>query len=163
MARVFISIGSNIDREAQIIAGVRALRELYGDVLLSSVYECEPVGFVGDHFFNLVAEVQTDVSPGQVGQDLKLLEKEQGRIDFSKKFSARKMDLDILLYDDQVMETPVQIPRDEIPENAYVLWPLSELAPNLVHPVLKKTYQQLWNEYDKNKQIIRKVPFNWPE
>lgn len=163
MARVFISIGSNIDREAQIIAGVRALRELYGDVLLSSVYECEPVGFVGDHFFNLVAEVQTDVSPRQVGQDLKLLEKEQGRIDFSKKFSARKMDLDILLYDDQVLETPVQIPRDEIPENAYVLWPLSELAPNLVHPVLKKTYQQLWNEYDKNKQIIRKVPFNWPE
>lgn len=163
MARVFVSIGSNIDREAQIISGVRALRDLYGRVLLSSVYECEPVGFIGDHFYNLVAEVQTDVSPGQVGQDLKALEKVHGRVDFSKKFSARKMDLDILLYDNQVLETPVQIPRDEIPENAYVLWPLAELAPELVHPVLNKSYQQLWQEYDKNKQIIRKVPFIWPE
>ncbi|WP_394176874.1 2-amino-4-hydroxy-6-hydroxymethyldihydropteridine diphosphokinase [Thalassotalea litorea] len=163
MARVFISIGSNIDRDVQIIAGVQALQAHYGEVTLSSVYECEPVGFTGDHFYNLVAEVETDVSPGQVGQDLKNLEKGAGRIDFSKKFSARKLDLDILLYDDQVLDSPVQIPRDEIPENAYVLWPLAELAPNLVHPVLNKSYQQLWQEYDKTKQIIRKVPFTWPE
>ncbi|WP_371376850.1 2-amino-4-hydroxy-6-hydroxymethyldihydropteridine diphosphokinase [Thalassotalea aquiviva] len=161
MAQVYISIGSNIDREKQIIAGVKALKQAFGNIELSSVYECEPVGFVGDNFFNLVARTETTKSPGEVGQILKQLEYDHGRVDFSKKFSPRKMDLDILLYDDLVMDEPVQIPRDEIPENAYVLQPLAELAPDLVHPTLGQSYQQLWQDYNKEQQL-RKVPFIWP-
>ena len=121
MATVYISIGSNIDRTKQIISGVQSLQAEYGDVQLSSVYECEPVGFIGENFYNLVAKVNTVKTPEQVGEHLKELEKLHGRVDFSKKFSARKMDLDILLYDDLVLQTPVQIPRDEIPENALVV------------------------------------------
>lgn len=163
MASVFISIGSNIEREQQIIAGVQALKAEFGQIWLSSVYECEPVGFSGDNFFNLVARVETEQSPGFIGELLKQLEKQQGRIDFSKKFSARKMDLDILLYDNLILDKPVQIPRDEIPENAYVLQPLAEIAGELIHPTLHKTYNQLWADYDKNKQMLRKVPFIWPQ
>lgn len=163
MATVYISIGSNIDRAKQIMSGVQALQAEYGDVQLSSVYECEPVGFKGDNFYNLVAKVNTNNTPGQVGEHLKELEKIHGRVDFSKKISARKIDLDILLYDDLVLQTPVQIPRDEIPENAYVLQPLAEIAGDLIHPLLKQSYSLMWQKYNKSKQQLKKVPFTWPE
>lgn len=162
MAIVYISMGSNIDKTRQIIKGVNALKTHFSNIELSSVYECEPVGFCGDNFYNLVAKVETPMSPEQVGNLLKKLEQEQGRVDFTKKFSPRKMDLDILLYDDLVMQTPVQIPRNEIPKNAYVLQPLAEIAGDLIHPVIKYSYQQLWQQYDKQKQQLRKVPFIWP-
>ncbi|WP_371186506.1 2-amino-4-hydroxy-6-hydroxymethyldihydropteridine diphosphokinase [Thalassotalea maritima] len=163
MAKVFISIGSNIDRENQITLAVRALQQEFGTVELSSVYECEPVGFTGENFYNLVAKVETKQSPEYIGALLKSLEKQHGRVDFSKKYSARKMDLDILTYDDLVMEQPVQIPRDEIPKNAYVLQPLAEIAPDDVHPVLELTYQQLWQQYDKSKQAVQRIEFSWPK
>ncbi|WOH39394.1 2-amino-4-hydroxy-6-hydroxymethyldihydropteridine diphosphokinase [Thalassotalea fonticola] len=162
MAEVYISIGSNIDRDVQIVVAVNALKVEFGKVELSSVYECAPVGFIGDDFYNLVAKVETDKSPAYIGELLKQLEKQQGRVDFSKKFSARKMDLDILLYNDLVMDNPVQIPRDEIPKNAYVLEPLAELAPNMVHPLLKITYQEMWQSFDKSQQHLQKIPFTWP-
>ena len=162
MAVVYISIGSNIDREAQIVVAVNALKLEFDQVELSSVFECAPVGFKGDDFYNLVAKVETDKSPAYIGELLKQLEKQQGRVDFSKKFSARKMDLDILLYDDLVMDSPVQIPRDEIPKNAYVLEPLAELAPDLIHPVLKITYQEMWQCFNKSLQFLKKVSFTWP-
>lgn len=162
MAEVYISIGSNIDREVQIVVAVNALKLEFGHVELSSVYECEPVGFSGDNFYNLVAKVDTNKSPAYIGDLLKQLEKQQGRVDFSKKFSARKMDLDILLYDDLIMDNPVQIPRDEIPKNAYVLEPLAELAPNTIHPLLKITYQKMWQNFDKSRQYLQKTPFTWP-
>ncbi|WNC67927.1 2-amino-4-hydroxy-6-hydroxymethyldihydropteridine diphosphokinase [Thalassotalea nanhaiensis] len=162
MAVVYISIGSNIDRDTQIVVAVNALKHEFEQVELSSVYECEPVGFNGDNFYNLVAKVDTNKPPAYIGELLKQLEKQQGRVDFSKKFSARKMDLDILLYDDLIMDNPVQIPRDEIPKNAYVLEPLAELAPNTLHPVLQITYQQMWQGFDKSKQYLKKVPFTWP-
>ncbi len=162
MAKVYISIGSNIDRERQIIAGVDSLKAKFGEIELSSVYECEPVGFVGDYFYNLVAMVNTNATPAEIGQFLKDVEKDLGRVDFTKKFSARKMDLDILLYDDLVIDYPVQLPRDEIPKNAYVLQPLAEIAGELLHPILKQSYAALWQQYNKSTQILRKVPFTWP-
>ncbi|MDN3651966.1 2-amino-4-hydroxy-6-hydroxymethyldihydropteridine diphosphokinase [Thalassotalea ponticola] len=162
MAQVYISIGSNIERETQIVLAVQSLRDEFGAVDVSSVYECEPVGFSGENFYNLVAKVHTNKSPQYIGELLKTLEKQHGRVDFSKKFSPRKMDLDILLYDDLVMEQPVQLPRDEIPLNAYVLQPLAELAPDEVHPTLGQTYQQIWQQYDKTKQQVQRIDFTWP-
>ncbi|WP_068544684.1 2-amino-4-hydroxy-6-hydroxymethyldihydropteridine diphosphokinase [Thalassotalea crassostreae] len=162
MAQVYISIGSNIEREQQIVFAVNSLLQEFANVILSSVYECAPVGFIGDNFYNLVALVETDKSPKYIGELLKKLEKQHGRVDFSKKYSARKMDLDILLYDDLIIDEPVQVPRDEIPKNAYVLKPLAEIAADLIHPVINKTYQQLWQEYDQSKQAIAKIEFQWP-
>ena len=84
-----------------------------------------------------------------------------GRSVNAKKFSPRTLDLDLLLFDDLITETPAQLPRDEIDKNAFVLWPLSEIAPDLIHPTLNKSYQSLWQDYDKSRQQLKIVKQCW--
>ena len=79
----------------------------------------------------------------------------------SKKFSPRTLDLDLLLYDNLIIDSPAQLPRNEIDKNAFVLWPLSEVAPKLVHPIIKKNYYTLWQNYDKNHQQLKIVANCW--
>jgi 2-amino-4-hydroxy-6-hydroxymethyldihydropteridine diphosphokinase len=69
--------------------------------------------------------------------------------------------LDLLLYDDLVIEKPAQLPRDEITKNAFVLWPLSQIAPKLKHPILQKSYQELWQFYDKSSQQLHIINNCW--
>ncbi len=162
MAWVYISLGSNIDREANTRAGVAALREAFGDCLLSSVYESEAVGFEGDVFYNMVVAFQTDRDVHEVADILHRIENEHGRNRNSPKFSSRTLDLDLLLYDDLIVdEKGLQIPRDEILKYAFVLWPLAEVAPDLKHPQLDKTYGMLWFEFDKSRENLKPVVFNF--
>jgi 2-amino-4-hydroxy-6-hydroxymethyldihydropteridine diphosphokinase len=78
------------------------------------------------------------------------------------KFSSRTLDLDLLLYDDLVLsENGLTLPRDEILKNAFVLWPLAEIAPELKHPVVKKTYAELWAEFDRAKERLRPIAFTF--
>jgi 2-amino-4-hydroxy-6-hydroxymethyldihydropteridine diphosphokinase len=78
-----------------------------------------------------------------------------------KKFSPRTLDLDLLLYDDLIIDSPAQLPRNEIDKNAFVLWPLSEVAPMLLHPIIKQNYYTLWQNYDKNHQQLKIVANCW--
>ncbi len=162
MAQIFISLGSNINKEQHVNAGLTALTDAFGQLKLSSLFESEAVGFSGSPFYNLVIEVNTNHDINHVCQLLKDIELANGRMPNAKKYSPRTLDLDLLLYDNLICQTPAQIPRDEITTNAFVLWPLSELAGHLIHPVLKVTYCQLWQNYDKSSQQLRKVPLNWP-
>ena len=162
MAWVYISLGSNIDREANTRAGVRALREVYGDLILSSVYESEAVGFEGSSFYNMVIALKTNEPVHQMAQRLHRIEEDYGRERSGPKFSSRTLDLDLLLYDDLVLdESGLQIPRDEILQRAFVLWPLAELAPDLKHPVNGKSYAQLWLDFDKRKERLKPVVFDF--
>jgi 2-amino-4-hydroxy-6-hydroxymethyldihydropteridine diphosphokinase len=161
MATIFISMGSNIEKEENTILGLNALSDLLGCIELSSVFECEPVGFEGDLFLNLVVKANTQLSVKALATALRDIEFKCGRNFNAKKFSSRSLDLDLLLYDDLVLSEPVQIPRDEITKNAFVLWPLSELSDDLIHPISKKTYQQLWQQFDLGQQKIYKIPFTW--
>ena len=158
---IFISLGSNIEREKHTRAGLNGLARHFRSVKLSRVYESEAVGFAGSHFYNLVASAQTDMSVKQVCLCLKRIEDENGRERGEKKFAPRTLDLDLLLYDDLVTDDYVVLPRDEITYNAFVLLPLSELAPDLVHPVTQKNYQSMWSEYDQSKQKLWSIDFNW--
>jgi 2-amino-4-hydroxy-6-hydroxymethyldihydropteridine diphosphokinase len=155
MARVYISIGSNIEREQSVRGGVAALRERFGPLRLSSVYESESVGFDGDPFFNLVAGLDSDESVEQVATALRRIEDEHGRVRSGPRFSSRTLDLDLLLYDALVMDEP-QIPRDEILQNAFVLQPLAEIAPDEPHPTEQATFAELWSRFDKSRQRL------WP-
>ncbi|MCE2595983.1 2-amino-4-hydroxy-6-hydroxymethyldihydropteridine diphosphokinase [Motilimonas cestriensis] len=161
MAQIYISVGSNIERERYIQAGIDAMAAIFGPLTLSSVFESEAVGFNGTAFYNLVVGAQTELSAQQVALHLKAIEVDNGRKPNSRKFSPRTLDLDLLLYDDLITDDGVQLPRDEIPHNAFVLWPLAELAPELVHPVLGQSYASLWQAYDKSSQTLCKIPFIW--
>ncbi len=162
MTRVYVSIGSNINRDENIRGGVADLRAHYGELTLSTVYESESVGFDGDNFYNLVAAFDTNEAVGEVAWVLHEIENTHGRTREGPRFSSRTLDIDMLLYDDLVLhDCKLELPRDEITKNAFVLWPLAEIAPSLKHPVLKRTYAELWAAFDKEKQPLWPVPFDF--
>ena len=162
MARVYLSIGSNIERERHIRAGITALRAHFGELALSRVYESAAVGFEGEHFYNLVAAFDTEQPVQQVAATLRMIEDEHGRTREGPRFSSRTLDIDILLYDDLILhEGKLVLPREEITRNAFVLWPLAELAPDLRHPVLQQCYAELWATFDQDSQPLWPVPFEF--
>lgn len=152
-----LSIGSNINAAINVRRAVAALREHFGELDLSTVYESEAVGFEGDNFLNLVVVTETAESLGAISGYLKQLEDRMGRDRSRPRFSGRVIDVDILTYGDLHGERDgVALPRDEVTRNAYVLCPLAELLPNQQHGPSGKTYAQLWEEYDKSRQPL------WP-
>lgn len=162
MARVYLSLGTNIDREKHICAALDALNRAFGALTLSSVYESEAVGFEGDAFLNMVVGVDTDWPVGQLLGFLREIEDANGRDRSGARFSARTLDIDILTYDQQVgVIDRVELPRDEILGNAFVLWPLAEIAPDEEHPVKKQRYAALWQAFDKSSQALWPVSFEW--
>jgi len=162
MTRVYVSLGTNIDREANLRAGITELRQQFGELQLSSVYESEAVGFNGDPFYNMVAAFNTDISATEVVALLHAIEERHGRVRQGPRFSSRTLDIDLLLYGDQIIEEgSLQLPRDEISKNAFVLWPLAEIAPQAVHPLLQQNYRELWQAFDKQKQPLWPIPFTW--
>ncbi len=161
MASIYISIGSNIDRATNIRGGVAELRRCFTDLRLSRVYESAAVGFQGDAFYNLVAAAQTDQPVAQVVAILRGIEDRFGRNRAGPRFSSRTLDMDLLLYDELVLTVPCRLPREEIIHNAFVLWPLAELAPQVRHPLLQQTYAELWARFDRGSQQLAPVEFDW--
>jgi 2-amino-4-hydroxy-6-hydroxymethyldihydropteridine diphosphokinase len=160
VSQIYVSIGSNIDKQRHINNGLDALEAAFGELSVSSVYESESVGFTGENFYNLVVGAQTGLPLPEVVKQLKRIEQQNGRKPSSEKFSPRTLDLDLLTYDTIIASQPAQIPRDEITKNAFVLWPLAEIAPTQVHPVNGLSYQQLWQGYDQQTQKLWVVTFN---
>jgi 2-amino-4-hydroxy-6-hydroxymethyldihydropteridine diphosphokinase len=160
VSQIYISVGSNIDKQRYISNALNALETTFNEVSISSIYESEAVGFKGTNFYNLVVGAQTSLSLEQVVEALKRIEQDNDRVRSAAKFSPRTLDLDLLTYDDIIAEQPAQIPRDEITKNAFVLWPLAEIAPTERHPVSQLSYQQLWQQYDQQKQKLWVVSFN---
>lgn len=154
----YISIGSNIDKEANIPSSLSALEQVFGSLQISSIYESESVGFAGDSFFNLVVGFKSDLSAKEVAKILKQIELDHGRTREAQKFSPRTLDLDLVLYGDQIIsDGRLQIPRDEIERYAFVLEPLAEIAFAEKHPISQQTYGQLWKNFDKSSVRQRKI------
>jgi len=160
LATIYISLGSNINREQNTRAGIKALRQAFGDLTLSSVYESEAVGFEGDVFYNMVIGCDVDMPVHDANQVLRDIEDAHGRDRSGPRFSSRTLDLDLLLYDDLILdENGLKLPRDEILKNAFVLWPLAEIAPQLKHPQTGISYAEHWSAFDKNKENLKPVKF----
>jgi len=162
MARVYLGVGSNIEREHYITAGLDALEALFGEMDLSPVYESAAIGFNGQPFFNMVVGVNTDLPLAEMAKKLKDIEYAHGRPQNASRFSSRQLDIDILTYDNLVgVIDGVELPRGEILENAFVLQPLADVAPDDVHPEDGRPYAVLWDGMDVSQQPIARVALSW--
>ncbi len=154
MARVFLGIGSNIKKEKNLRKCIALLKKKFSVKKISSVYETKPVGYENqDNFYNMVVEIETDLSPEKFLDVLMGIEKMLGRVRTKKNF-PRTIDLDILFYEDRIIESKnLVIPHPRLHERAFVLVPLNEIAPDFVHPVLKKRIGLLLDELSKPKPL----------
>lgn len=161
MALVYLGLGSNIEPEENLSLAVRELRQKYGELEVSSVYRNAALGFDGDDFLNLVVGFESDEEAAAICDEIERLHNLVGRKRGSEKWEARPLDIDLLLYNDQVIaEPPVRVPRSDILKYSFVLRPLAELAPDLLHPVTGKTMQAHWQEFDPATHPLERVKIN---
>lgn len=158
----YISVGSNIDPIQHIKAGIADLHQQYGKLNISPVYESESVGFSGNNFYNLIVAFTTQQDPYEVNQHLRAIETKNGRQRVESRFSSRTLDLDLILYDNVILnDEKLELPRGEITRYAFVLQPLSDLVPDLTHPATGRTYRDLWQAFDKSKQLLWRVTMDF--
>ena len=159
MSKAWLGLGSNVNAGANIQAGIEELEQQFSSVVLSPVYSSTSVGFDGDDFINLVARVETDLSPLELRDYLRDLEDRHGRKRDVPKFSDRSLDIDILLYDDLVLLSPVlEIPRAEILKFSHVLKPLADLDPDLVHPTEMRSMLEIWESSGLDDGYLNLLP-----
>lgn len=163
MGKAYLSLGSNQQPEANLRAAFAALRARFGEVIASVVYRFPAVGFDGPDFLNAAAVIESDLDPFALNDWLHALEDAHGRDRTGPRFGDRPLDIDIVFYDDLVLEGTghpgsrpgqvLQLPRDEL-KHAFVLKPLAEIAPEFIDPRSRRTLAELWADSPE-----RDVPF----
>lgn len=155
MSRVYLSLGSNIDARSNISKGIEALNNRFGQMQLSPIVESEPVGFVGDPFINLMTVLETELPIPELSKQLRQMEYDFGREDNAPKFSGRTLDIDIVMVDQLHGEHfGIQLPRNDLFEHGYMLYPLTLMEPDLVPPGQEKTVQELWANFPFPEQKL---------
>jgi 2-amino-4-hydroxy-6-hydroxymethyldihydropteridine diphosphokinase len=163
--RAWVGVGSNLMPERNVPAGLEGLASEVGPLAVSPVYRCPPVGFEGEDFLNLVVAFDTELGPSELHALLHRIEIDRGRSRQAARFSPRVLDLDLLLLGDLVFrDENLVLPREEILGYAFVLRPLAELAPNLIHPVLGVAMETLWQSRaeEMRDQALRRVELPLP-
>lgn len=161
MPDVYVALGSNVEPEHHLEFALGELEAAFGPLTLSGVYRNAAVGFDGDDFLNLVVGFSsTDSAPAIVAQ-LDIIEFRCGRERGSARFAPRTLDLDLLLYGDEVVDdAELTLPRTEILEYSFVLKPLADIAGERRHPVNGQTFAELWAAFDHDQHPLTPVP--WP-
>jgi len=158
MATVYLGLGSNIDAEKNLRLAVGELQRLFGELTVSPVYRSAAVGFDGPDFLNLVVAVETDAGPLDILEQIERIHEMAGRSRGPDKFSSRPLDIDLLLYGDSVEpEPPLRLPRPDVLEYGFVLRPLADIAPDLVHPVTGRAIGEHWREFDRERHPLTAV------
>ncbi|MEM7433027.1 MAG: 2-amino-4-hydroxy-6-hydroxymethyldihydropteridine diphosphokinase [Pseudomonadota bacterium] len=155
MPKVFVGLGSNINAENNLRFGIEALGAEFGVLMLSDVYQSASLGFSGDDFLNLVAGFETDRGPEDIHAVIETIHANAGRLRGESRFAPRTLDIDLLLYGDEIIDAPpIRVPREDTLEYSFVLGPLADIAPEYHHPVTGKTLAEHWAEYDKTGHPI---------
>jgi len=162
MPRCWISLGSNLAREDSLRGGLRDLHAAFGTLRVSPVYESAAVGGTGPPFFNLVAGIITAAPVAVIDARLRAIEAAHGRTRGADRYAPRTLDLDLLTYGTTSGTIAGRtLPRDEILRHAFVLGPLADVAPDERHPVLERSYAELWAAFDPAaKAELRPVAFD---
>lgn len=145
MSTAWLSLGSNLEPERHLVEAAIALRARFGDVVFSPVYRTPAEGFDGPDFLNAAACIDCDLGVHALNDWLHALEDLHGRQRGGPRFASRTLDIDIVLFDDLVLEGPgnLQLPRPEL-RHAFVLKPLADIAPDLALPAGGETLSALW-------------------
>ena len=153
----YVALGSNLgDKEANLRKALELLQERGVEVVKTSSFICtEPYGVTDQpQFLNGVCEVRTRMAPLALLHTLLEIEQEMGRVRL-RHWGERNIDLDLLLYEDVVMDTPeLKLPHPDMQNRDFVLLPLAEIAPELVHPILQKSIEELSNLYISKRAVI---------
>jgi 2-amino-4-hydroxy-6-hydroxymethyldihydropteridine diphosphokinase len=145
MPKAYLSLGSNQEPEQHLAAAVQALKQAFGEIVLSDWVQTKAVGFDGPDFINGAAIIETDWDVYTLDAWLHALEDAQGRKRDVPRFSSRTLDIDIIFFDDLILNGPgnLQIPRPEL-KHAFVLGPLAQIAPDYVNPESGATLREAW-------------------
>lgn len=158
MSQVYVAIGSNVNPEANVAKAASALQNQFPDAQFSSWYRNPAVGFEGDDFINGVAGFTSNLPLRSLLERLHAIETLCGRPRNAPRWAPRAMDIDVLLYDDVVCSEPgVTLPRPDLLKRPYMLGPLAELAPEVVHPTARRTIAQLWQQFDRGSHTMQQV------
>ena len=148
MNEVYVALGSNIDPNARLQSAARLLKSHFPNARFSRCYRNAAVGFEGDDFINAVVAFSTDLPVTDLLRVLHAIEEQCGRGRADSRWGPRAMDLDLLLYGDEIGEGPGYVlPRRDMLRRAYMLGPLAELAPDVSHPVARETIGALWRTF----------------
>lgn len=151
MARALLSLGSNIEPLRHLRAAAAALRERFPGALVSDAWEFPAVGFEGPAFLNAGAAIDTGLEPQALNDWLHALEDRHGRDRSAPRWSDRTLDIDVVYYDDRVLEGEghLRLPRPEV-RHAFVLMPLAAIAPQFIDPLRRRTLQSLWEAHPEH-------------
>jgi len=158
MPQVFVAVGSNVDPERNVARAAAELARVFPGARFSSWYRNRAVGFEGDDFVNGVVGFLTGLPLPELIKQLQAIEAACGRPREAPRWAPRSMDLDVLLYDDLVIDEPkLKLPRPDLLRRAYMLGPLAELSPEVVHPTAHLTIGELWQRFDRAAHAMEKV------
>jgi 2-amino-4-hydroxy-6-hydroxymethyldihydropteridine diphosphokinase len=161
--RVFVAAGSNLEPEKHLARAAAEIMHSWHDAHFSRAYRNAAVGFDGPEFINLVTGFTTAQPLDAVIARLRAIETQCGRPRYAPKWASRTMDLDVLLFGDLVEKTTeYTLPRPDLLKRPYMLGPLAEIAPDVVHPVEGRKIRDLWEKFDHGGHVMSPVPLDLP-
>ena len=159
LTEVYVGLGSNIDKKHNVNRCLLKLRSRFGKIRISPIYQSKAIGMKGDDFYNLVVQLKTNLNIEELEKKLREIEYLFGRERDQAPHSPRTIDIDILLFGSLISEKH-NIPRGDIVKYSFVLKPLCDIDPDLIHPILGESISSLWDKFDISSQQIRDITYD---